>query len=111
MFIQAIFGILAFEWAWKRLERHRNQDKEKFKDERLYECLRPDPLKWARWKFYPGAVYLLLTRIIGLFVNATILIIFWKLLTIGHDTQKKGPIKKGCRTALIGFFGRLAARF
>lgn len=110
LIIQAVFGIFALEWALRRLARHRNQKNEKFNDPRVYECLRPDPEKWARWKFYPGAIFTMLTRIILLLVNALLLIFWWKLLTCGHDTQTKGPIKKGCRTALIRFFGRLAAR-
>lgn len=54
-------------------------------------------------------MFTLLTRIILLIVNALVLILIWKILLCGHNT-KKGPIKRGCRRSLIGFFGCLAAR-
>ena len=38
--VQAVLGILAFEWAWKRTKRFREVSKEVFRDARLQEIHR-----------------------------------------------------------------------
>ena len=55
-------------------------------------------------------MFTLLTRMILLFINAIFLILVYKIIICGYDFEKKGPIRRGCRKSLIGFFGCLAAR-
>ena len=53
-------------------------------------------------KFYPGAIFLMPTRIVLLILDGMILTFFVTILSFGHDF-KKGPIKNGCRKTIIFF--------
>mmetsp|Transcript_2521 Transcript_2521/g.3499 ORF Transcript_2521/g.3499 Transcript_2521/m.3499 type:complete len:97 (+) Transcript_2521:192-482(+) len=56
---------------------------------------------WKKWKLYPGAVTVLIPRVIwGIFVMLSIAI-FLNIILIGHDRQQPlGPIR---RTLSRGF--------
>lgn len=59
--IQALLGALLLEYAWWRTKRFRDVNEER---DRLFPHFRrTDVQKWARWKFYPGAMLTMPTRI------------------------------------------------
>lgn len=61
---QAICGVLLFEWAWKRIERQRSIDEDR--DANFPAYRRVDKHLWSRWKFYPGAILVLMpTFVLG----------------------------------------------
>lgn len=108
MIFQAIVGILAFEWAYSKVSRMRQVDPQR---ERYYRAIsRQDAPYWARWKFYPGAMFTMTTRIILLFVSFVVLAITVSFLCIGHDFDK-GPMPDGCRKRLIHNAYRITAGF
>lgn len=96
---QAIIGIILIECSWSMTSRYRNENKDR--DESYPTARRLDVGRWARWKFYPGAMLFLLTRVILFIVMLLLLSIIVKLLSIGHDF-KKGPLK-GCRKKICFF--------
>ena len=83
-------GVMALEWAWHKFRRFRNPNKEL---NELYPGFRRDDCSsWQKWKFYPGAVLVLIPRFL-LFSTAPIIVwVCFKLATIGHklDTPLTG---------------------
>ena len=63
--IQAFIGIAMVEYSYKMSRRCRKAPIE-FLEEFPSFC-RLDMKKWARWKFYPGAVTVLVPRVISIF--------------------------------------------
>ena len=60
---------------------------------------RKDSQNWAKWKFYPGAITILIPRLVfGVFL-AFLLVILTSILLIGHNRDK--AIKPGCRKFLL----------
>jgi hypothetical protein len=88
------------EWAFVRTKRFREVDEKR--DGRFPWFRRYDAKNWKRWKFYPGAMIMMPTRIILLVIDGLFLMTVLKILTIGHDF-KKGPIKNGCRKWIMNF--------
>jgi len=87
------------EYAWSKTENFRNIDE---KRDGMYPAFRRiDAKNWAKWKFYPGAITMFLTRLILLSVIGTSLVIFIKVLTMNHNFRKDGPIKDGLRKRMI----------
>lgn len=66
----AILGLILFEWAWSKTKRFRNPNKDLNKVFSMFE--RKDAAGWAKWKFYPGAITLLLPRLIFAIVTGLI---------------------------------------
>lgn len=96
--IQAIVGIAAFEWAYKQVARFREVDLAR---ESYFSAVkRQDAPTWRRWKFYPGAMFTLTTRIILLTTGFLVLFFTISILCVGHNFDK-GPIPDGCRKRLI----------
>jgi hypothetical protein len=62
MGLQALLGFVLLEFAWRRTKRHREVDEER--DSLFPHFRRTDVQNWARYKFYPGAMLLMPTRII-----------------------------------------------
>lgn len=105
----AVFGLIAFEWAWKRFHRFRHPN-EQVSD--LFPALRRDDSpKWSKWKFYPGAVLTLIPRFCC-FVCAPVFgysLVMWPAM-LGHNrstvvtgvrrTIKEEMIKLVCRIFL-----------
>ena len=79
----AILGIVAFEWAWYKTGRFRNPIQEL--DAQFPEIRRFDAPKWAKWKHYPGAVTLMIPRILICLTLLSILIICLSIFLIGHN--------------------------
>ena len=108
MGVQALIGVIAVEYAWKRTKRFREVDEKR--DAQFPHFRRTDVQHWARWKFYPGAMLMMPTRLVLLVVDAMFLTLMITILTIGHDF-KKGPIKKGCRKNIINFLFYVCSTF
>lgn len=81
------------EWAWKSTKKFRTFDEKR--DGKYPAFRRIDAKNWAKWKFYPGAVFMFLTRIILLTILGGGLCVFISVLTFGHDFRKLGPLKNG----------------
>jgi hypothetical protein len=63
--VQAILGVIAFEWAWKRTERQRTTVEER--DSQFPAFRRLDVHLWRKLKFYPGAIFVLIPRLLVAF--------------------------------------------
>jgi hypothetical protein len=99
MVAQAVLGIIALEYSWSKTSRYRNVVEER--DASYPIGRRLDVKKWARWKFYPGAMLFMPTRILLFSTTLLLMTVLVKLLSIGHNF-KKGPIG-GCRKKVIFF--------
>lgn len=98
LILQAIIGIAAFEWAYSKVYRFREVDEAR---EAYFTAVRrQDAPHWRRWKFYPGAMFTMPTRVVLLFLGIVVLFICLQVLTIGHNFDK-GPMPDGCRKRLI----------
>ena len=84
----ALLGLAAFEWAWYRTHRFRKPNEELNKVFNMFS--RSDAPKWTKWKFYPGAVTILLPRLLIGIAFAFILLIVVSVLLIGH--KRNDPI-------------------
>ena len=49
---------------------------------------RLDAEKWRKWKFYPGAMFFLVPRLLILVILAIILLILLTIFLLGHDKTK-----------------------
>jgi len=94
--LNALVGILFFEWCWYITKPIRNIDESR--DSRYPAFRRYDAVKWRRWKYYPGAVTLLPLRMTFAFMNLVICFILLAIVTIGADLEK--PLT-GCRKRAI----------
>ena len=99
--LNAVIGLTLFEWAWRNTSRVRNPNKELNKIYFMFE--RADAKYWARWKFYPGAVSILLSRLILLFLCFVLETITVRIVLIGHDRNKA---VSGCRNIFLRFSKR-----
>ena len=108
--INAVLGVFLLEISWKKLHRFRNPNMQL---ERLFPAFRrKDALEWRKWKLYPGAIFLLIPRIICLVVFPLLAFLIIKLLLVCHDHRK--PLQ-GLRKFLVRgaykFFVRLIGVF
>lgn len=94
--INAVLGVCALEWAWWKLRRFRKPIAEL--DLQFPELARKDAPKWKKWKLYPGALTLLIPRILFVIVIGLLMVLLLNLVLICHDTSR--PIR-GCRKVLI----------
>lgn len=62
---------------------------------------RIDAQNWARWKFYPGAMTILIPRLLCGIFFAGLAIVLASMLLIGH--KKNEPIPPGSRKTLLKF--------
>ena len=90
--LNAVIGLAMFEWAWYNTRRFRNPIQEL--DTQFPELRRFDAPKWQKWKHYPGAVTLMIPRILLVICFLTLLIISLNIFMIGHDRSR--PVT-GCR--------------
>ena len=82
LILNAIFGLLFFEWGWSKMYRFRFPNKDL--NDITPAFRRSDAPKWQKWKFYPGAMTLLIPRFL-IFIGAPIFIYFIvKLVLNGH---------------------------
>jgi hypothetical protein len=74
MFAQAIIGIISLEFAMRKTKRFREENEAR--DSKFPAFRRNDAHKWARWKFLPGAMLVMPTRMILLVLDAIFLVTF-----------------------------------
>ena len=79
--LNALCGLIAFEISWKRTYGHRHPNPEIAQVVPAFR--RTDIARWRKWKFYPGAVTVMLPRLIVGHVLGLILIIIVSICMIG----------------------------
>ena len=79
--LSALFGLILFEWAWAKTYRVRNPNKEL--DEIFPAYRRSDGPKWKKWQFYPGAMIILVPKLILANFLLISLLLFINLTMIG----------------------------
>jgi len=94
--LNAMLGLIAFEWAWAKNKRFRKPIAEL--DQLLPAFRRFDAHKWHKWMFYPGALTLAIPRLIMSVTIGGIIALGLTLLLLCHPMDK--PIK-GCRAVMI----------
>ena len=70
----AIFGILLFEFAWYKMRPVREVNETR--DSKYPAFRRYDGPKWNKWRFYPGAMTMMIPRLLLLF-SSLILVFIW----------------------------------
>lgn len=107
--VQAILGIIAIEYAFARNKRFM-YDKDEERDEKFKAFRRLDTDRWYRFKFYPGAMFSMPSRLLLLILEGIITVIIAKIILCGHD-YRKGPVTDGCRKRFIelysGVYGKI----
>ena len=93
--LNAIGGLYLFEKAWYTSRRFRKPIQEL--DAQFPELCRPDAPKWQKWKHYPGALTLLIPRMIWCALLMIIMAIMANVFLICHDRRKAIT---GCRKFL-----------
>ena len=81
----AILGLIMFEWAWAKTYRVRNPTPEL--DAIFPAYRRRDAPKWRKWQFYPGAITLLVPRLIAVIFLAVSLVIFINMTMVGQSRK------------------------
>jgi len=94
--MNAILGFILFEWAWCKMYRFRHPIKELEAIMPAYR--RDDASKWAKWKFYPGAVTCMIPRFIFGVACFAFLCVFLFFALIGQPMDK--PLV-GCRRLCV----------
>jgi hypothetical protein len=84
--INAVLGLAAFEWAWRKTRRFRKPIEEL--DAQFPELARRDAPDWKKWKLYPGAVSLLVPRLFWTIFMGLILVILLNVILICHDSSR-----------------------
>jgi hypothetical protein len=93
----ALLGLITFEWAWMKAHRFRNPNEEL--NEHFPMFKKDDAKLWAKWKFLPGALTLLLPRLLFGILLVILIIIIAAILSIGR--KPSDPLAPGCRKFLI----------
>ena len=81
LLFNALLGCCCLEWAWHKTLRFRKPNHELNTQFNLFA--RFDAPLWKKWQFYPGALTVLLPRLVIGVLIAVISIIFVNLLLIG----------------------------
>ena len=87
LLLNAICGLLFFEWGWSKMYRFRFPNKEL--NDITPAFRRDDAPKWQKWKFYPGAMTVLFPRLL-MFIGAPVISYF--PVKLGMMTHKQGEI-------------------
>jgi len=96
LMMNAVLGLVWLEWTFYRTKRFRTVPKDL--DHQFPAWRRTDVESWSRIMMYPGAMTVLIPRMLyGLF-TCMIIAVFCRLFLIGHDLTK--PVT-GCRRILI----------
>lgn len=94
--VNAVLGLIVFEWAWYKTRRFRNPIIEL--NAQFPELSRNDAPNWRKWKLYPGALTFMLPRFLGLLVIGGIMWLLLKFWLCCHNPKR--PMK-GCRRCLV----------
>ena len=100
--LNALIGLIMFEYAWAKSYRARNPIKEL--DDMFPAYKRHDALKWKKWYFYPGALTLLVPRAIAAILVLASLVIWINITMIGQE--RNVPIGS-CRRSILLFWYKL----
>ena len=95
LILNAILGLIIFEKTWYQTRRFRKPIQEL--DAQFPELCRPDAPEWQKWKHYPGAVTVLLPRMLWCALLMLVMAIGVNLFLLFHD--RKHAIT-GCRKFL-----------
>jgi hypothetical protein len=107
LLFNAVVGILLLEITWHNTRRHRNPPSREL-NSKFAAYYRLDAERWAKYKFYPGAMLLLVPRLILAFLVAIpMLFMAVKILLIRHREDE--PVL-GLKKALLKGCYQLAAR-
>ena len=93
--LNAVLGLAAFEWAWHKTRRYRNPIQEL--DRQFPEIRRFDAPNWVKWKHYPGALTIMIPRMLLVLFILLCLITSLAIFMIGHNRSR--PLG-GCRKFL-----------
>ena len=108
--VNAFIGLLLFEFAWYKTRRFRQPITEL--NAQFPELCRNDAPNWRKWKLYPGAVSLLVPRILAIFIPLAFMALFVNLFLCCHKPNR--PLT-GCRKVMVRgtfkFFLRLSGLF
>lgn len=104
--VSVISGILSLEYAFFKTRRYRKLDE--MRDGAWPLARRNDVHRWARWKFYPGAMILLPLRLTLLVSTLLIGAVLIPTLCMCHNFQKR-PLT-GCRKWAIVQLCRIGTR-
>jgi hypothetical protein len=107
LLFNALIGCCCLEWAWHKTLRFRKPNPELNAQFNMFA--RTDAPHWRKWQFYPGALTVLLPRILIGVLIAVLTIIFVNILLIGQ--RKSDPIAPGCRKFMLRFFYKMFANF
>ena len=81
----AVIGLIAFEYVWYKTTRYRSHDD-------LHELFpafrRTDVKNWSKWRYYFGAMTLLLPRLILATFSGAVIVLQVNICLIGHDRTK-----------------------
>ena len=116
----AVLGLVMFEWAWAKTYRVRVPTTEL--DELFPAYRRRDAPKWRKWQFYPGAMLLLVPRMIATMLFSICLVIFINMTMVGCSKKEPiGGVRKKCLhfwyklftnlIANVGLFTRLTYKY
>jgi len=98
LIIQAIIGIWIFESIYKGLSKY--QEVNEKRDGKFPQYRRHDAKHWNRWMFYPGAMFLLTTKLILMISIVLFTCFLIKIISYGHD-YSTGPMKNGVRKSIV----------
>ena len=104
--LNALTGLIILEWSWFKFRRFRNPNRDL---DALYPGIRRnDSPNWKKWKLYPGAMTLMLPRLIITTLIAISLLIWLNLFMLGHT---EGDPITGCRRSILTFLYKLHVHF
>ena len=101
LIVNAILGVILFELNWKKFQRFIHPVKEV--NEAFQAWVRPDVMTWQKWKFYPGAMTVLIPRMI---LGCSIYIVCFmtlKVLMLCLCLDSSKPIERGLRKHILNF--------
>ena len=83
--LNALFGLIIFEWAWLKVLRFRKPNTDL---DELYPAYRRDDVRnWWKLKLYPGALTIMIPRAILTIIISISLYIFLTILLLGADLE------------------------
>ena len=108
LIVQAVLGIILVEFALSRFKRFMEQDEAR--DANFPAFRRYDAPHWNRLMFYPGAITILIPRILLFLVNLFLIVILINLALIG-SSDETGQRKIGCRQNILNFIYHHCGKF
>lgn len=79
------------------------RDVDEERDSKYPAYRRWDVNKWARWKFYPGAIILLPLKFLLALLIVIACYIVVRIVTIGHNFNEDKPIRGWLRNKVLGY--------